>query len=118
MMQYESLYLPIIRKYKKDGKTLVKKLCRANGIFIADGHYYFNSTYHVERIWHDGRRYIQDYGGYSVISEAEALKADKIEVCDFAGMTELQVCIEYNMDNPLTIKFIKKQLREEPLPKE
>lgn len=115
MMDYE-LFLPILRKYK--GKALIRKLCRTKSWFKPPGYYWVSRTYHVERVWHDGRRYIQLYGGFHLISEAEALKADKISVNKYAGKSELTVDVEYFKDNPVTHAFIRKELRQEPLAKE
>ena len=113
MMNYE-LYLPILKKYK--GKALVRKLCRTKDPFKpGEPRFWFSRTYHVERVWHDGKRYIQQYGGFHCIAEAEALKADKIEVNQYAGTSELTVDLIYEKDNPLTHKFIREFLHQEPL---
>ena len=112
MMEYESLYLPILLKYKGKGKgkTLVRHLCRAKSMFGIIGNYVFSRTYHVERLWHDGKRYVQLYGGFHLIPEAEALKANKISVTKYVGKSELTVDLEYFKDNPLTHKFIREVL--------
>jgi len=122
MMFYESVYLPIINKYLADPKKsmtdLVHEICNVKDPFYKStgtGYYHFNRTFHVEERWFDGRLYTQSYGGFSLISEAEALKADKISIAKYAGMTEIKIDIEYYKDNPLTHQFIIKELRQVPL---
>ena len=46
------------------------------------------------------------------MSEADALKADKIEVVKYVGRSELLVDIHYYKDNPLTLEFIRNVLHE------
>lgn len=104
MIEY-NLFLPLLRKYK--GKTLIRKLCRIERCFMPKGYFWVQRIWHVERDYF-GKKYIQLYGGSSMVEESMALKADEIKVVKYVGKSELTVVLHYHVNNPLTGEFINR----------